>query len=213
LIYVFMELLCALVVMSEQEGAVLQRVTCYCEACLFSDDSKLLHVTIPVTHPVFAVLGGYLTLPCLVSLAHPPPSPSTNGRRAVLSVPRIKWSVLNHGKDTEILVARGDRVRVSEAYKNRASLLNYAYSPADLTLRLESLRHNDTGFYRCEVQQGLEDADDVAQVKVKDIPFRCLERAALETWMSPMSCMMCTAMWRTFMVRYLLKTFKMCFII
>uniref|UniRef100_A0A3Q0RD90 Brevican n=1 Tax=Amphilophus citrinellus TaxID=61819 RepID=A0A3Q0RD90_AMPCI len=146
-------------------------VTCYCEACLFSDDSKLLHVTIPVTHPVFAVLGGYLTLPCLVSLAHPPPSPSTNGRRAVLSVPRIKWSVLNHGKDTEILVARGDRVRVSEAYKNRASLLNYAYSPADLTLRLESLRHNDTGFYRCEVQQGLEDADDVAQVKVKGVVF------------------------------------------
>ncbi|XP_030606810.1 brevican core protein [Archocentrus centrarchus] len=135
------------------------------------DDSKLLHVTIPVTHPVFAVLGGYLTLPCLVSLAHPPPSPSTNGRRAVLSVPRIKWSVLNHGKDTEILVARGDRVRVSEAYKNRASLLNYAYSPADLTLRLESLRHNDTGFYRCEVQQGLEDADDVAQVKVKGVVF------------------------------------------
>lgn len=64
-------------------------------------------------------------------------------------------------------MARGDRVRVSEAYKDRASLLNYAYSPADLTLRLESLRQNDTGFYRCEVQQGLEDADDVAQVKVK----------------------------------------------
>lgn len=65
------------------------------------------------------------------------------------------------------MVASGDRVRVNEAYKDRASLLNYAYSPADLTLQLESLRQNDTGFYRCEVQQGLEDADDVAQVKVK----------------------------------------------
>lgn len=69
--------------------------------------------------------------------------------------------------ETEILVARGDRVRVSEAYKERASLFNYAYSPADLTLRLESVRQNDTGFYRCEVQQGLEDANDVVQVKVK----------------------------------------------
>ncbi|KAM9353601.1 LOW QUALITY PROTEIN: brevican core protein [Symphorus nematophorus] len=136
-----------------------------------SDDSKLLQVTILKTSPVFAVLGGSLTLPCMVSLAHPPPSPSTNGRHAVLSLPRVKWSVLTHGRETEILVARGDRVRVSEAYKDRASLLNYAYSPADLTLRLENLRQNDTGFYRCEVQQGLEDADDVAQVKVKGVVF------------------------------------------
>ncbi|XP_071325799.1 brevican core protein isoform X2 [Trachinotus anak] len=136
-----------------------------------SDDSKLLHVIIPRTPPVDAVLGGSLTLPCLVSLAHPPPSPSTNGRHAVLSLPRVKWSVLTHGRETEILVARGDRVRVNEAYKDRASLLNYAYSPADLTLRLDGLRQNDTGFYRCEVQQGLEDADDVAQIKVKGVVF------------------------------------------
>ncbi|KAG8009781.1 Brevican core protein, partial [Nibea albiflora] len=110
-----------------------------------SDDSKLLQVTIPTPSPVSAVLGDSLILPCLVSLAHPPPSPSTNGRHAVLSLPRVKWSVLTHGRETEILVARGDR--------------------------LESLRQNDTGFYRCEVQQGLEDADDVAQVKVKGVVF------------------------------------------
>uniref|UniRef100_A0A3B5L4V0 Brevican n=1 Tax=Xiphophorus couchianus TaxID=32473 RepID=A0A3B5L4V0_9TELE len=135
------------------------------------DDFKLLQVTIPTTVPVLAMLGGSLTLPCLVSLTHPPPSPPTNGRHAVLSVPRVKWSVLRHGQETEILVARGDRVRVNEVYKDRASLLNYAFSPADLTLRLQSLRQNDTGFYRCEVQQGLEDADDVVLVKVKGVVF------------------------------------------
>uniref|UniRef100_A0A4W5LQ99 Brevican n=1 Tax=Hucho hucho TaxID=62062 RepID=A0A4W5LQ99_9TELE len=133
------------------------------------DDFRLLQVTIPTTPPLSAVLGSSLTLPCLVSLSHPPPN--TNGRHAVLSLPRVKWSVLSQGHETEILVARGDRVKVSEPYKDRASLLHYASSPADLTLRLEGLQYNDSGFYRCEVQQGLEDADDVAQVKVKGVVF------------------------------------------
>ncbi|XP_036801762.1 brevican core protein isoform X1 [Oncorhynchus mykiss] len=134
-----------------------------------SDDSRLLQVTIPTTPPLSAVLGGSLTLPCLVSLSHPPPN--TNGRHAVLSLPRVKWSMLSQGHETEILVARGDRVKVSEAYKDRASLLHYASSSADLTLRLDGLQYNDSGFYRCEVQQGLEDADGVAQVKVKGVVF------------------------------------------
>uniref|UniRef100_A0A8C6S7L3 Brevican n=1 Tax=Neogobius melanostomus TaxID=47308 RepID=A0A8C6S7L3_9GOBI len=127
---------------------------------VFSDESSLLQVTIPINPPVLTVLGGSLTLPCLVSLAHPlrPPPPT--------------WTVVIQGSgETEILVASGDRVKVSEAYKERASLQNYASSPADLTLRLDGLRHSDSGFYRCEVQQGLEDAHDVVHVKVKGVVF------------------------------------------
>lgn len=137
------------------------------EDCLSSDESKLLQVTIPPRPPVAAVLAGNLTLPCLVSLTHPPPAPVTNGRHAVLSLPRVKWSLLIGQEETEILVARGDRVQVSEAYRGRASLLYYAHSPADLTLHLEGLRRNDSGVYRCEVHQGLEGDDDVVPVKVK----------------------------------------------
>lgn len=135
--------------------------------CLSSDESKLLQVSIPTSPPVAAVLGANLTLPCLVSLTHPPPAPSTNGRHAVLSLPRVKWSLLANEEETEILVARGDRVQVSEAYRGRVSLLYYARSPADLTLHLQSLRRSDSGLYRCEVQQGLEDDGDAALVKVK----------------------------------------------
>lgn len=124
-------------------------------------------MTIPKSPPASAILGGSLELPCLVSLAQPPPTASTVGRLAVLTLPRVKWSVLSSEKETEILVARGDRVKVSEAYKDRASLPNYDTSPTDLTLKLDDMRHNDTGFYRCEVQQGLEDAHDLVQIKVK----------------------------------------------
>ncbi|XP_062394823.1 brevican core protein [Sardina pilchardus] len=136
-----------------------------------SDDARLLQVTIPKSPPASAILGGSVVLPCHVSLSQPPPTVATVGRHAVLTLPRVKWSVLSAEKETEILVARGDRVKVSEAYKSRASLPNYATSPSDLTLELDELRHNDTGFYRCEVQQGLEDAHDLVQIKVKGVVF------------------------------------------
>uniref|UniRef100_A0A8C2EYI8 Brevican core protein n=2 Tax=Cyprinus carpio TaxID=7962 RepID=A0A8C2EYI8_CYPCA len=132
-----------------------------------ADETTFLQVTIPDSPPVSAILGGSLTLPCLVSLSRTP----SLGRHAVLTQPRVKWSFLSSNKETEILVARGERVKVSELYKGRASLLNYAASSADLTLRLDELIHNDTGFYRCEVQHGLEDAHDQAQVKVKGVVF------------------------------------------
>ncbi|XP_072535621.1 brevican core protein isoform X2 [Salminus brasiliensis] len=136
-----------------------------------ADETSVLQVNIPSSPPVSAILGGSMTLPCLVSLSQPSPTLSSTGRHAVLTMPRVKWTILSSGRETEILVARGERVKVSELYKGRASLLNYASSPADLTLQLDGLRHNDTGFYRCEVQQGLEDAHDLVQIKVKGVVF------------------------------------------
>ncbi|KAG7335996.1 hypothetical protein KOW79_000689 [Hemibagrus wyckioides] len=132
-----------------------------------TDETRLLKVTIPDSHPVPAVLGGSLTLQCIVSL----PPASVLGRVAGNANPRVKWSMISTGRETEILVARGERVKISEAYKGRASLPNYDSSPDDLTLQLDSLRHNDTGFYRCEVQQELDDAHDLAQIKVKGVVF------------------------------------------
>ncbi|KAI5106197.1 brevican core protein precursor [Silurus meridionalis] len=129
-----------------------------------TDETRLLQVMIPDSPLVSAVLGGSLNLQCLLSL---PTLSFFTGQ----TMPRIKWSILSSGQEIEILVARGDRVKISELYKGRASLPNYAFSPTDLTLQLDSLRHNDTGFYRCEVQQGLEDAHDLAQIKVKGVVF------------------------------------------
>ncbi|XP_066577588.1 brevican core protein isoform X2 [Amia ocellicauda] len=136
---------------------------------LVPDDIQLLQVRIPTYPPAVATLGGSLTLPCHVS--HGQPTPLTAGRRAVLTAPRVKWTVISGGRETEILVARGQRVKVSEAYRDRASLPNYPSSPEDITLLLDSLRYNDSGIYRCEVQQGLEDNHDLVRVKVKGVVF------------------------------------------
>ncbi|KAK6327527.1 hypothetical protein J4Q44_G00031720 [Coregonus suidteri] len=133
------------------------------------DDNRQLQVTISKTTPISAAhLGGSITIPCLVSLSPGPPSSSTP-----TIPPRVKWSVLHEGEqeETEILVARGQRVKVNEAYRERASLVNFADSPEDLSLWLGELRSSDTGHYRCEVQQGLDDASDFTQIKVKGVVF------------------------------------------
>ncbi|MED6277951.1 hypothetical protein CHARACLAT_018699 [Characodon lateralis] len=79
--------------------------------------------------------------------------------------------MVSGGVETEILVARGSRVKINEAYRERVALLNYTSSPEDVSLWLGDLRHTDSGHYRCEVQQGLEDASKVIQVKVKGVVF------------------------------------------
>ncbi|KAJ8267515.1 hypothetical protein COCON_G00126870 [Conger conger] len=126
-----------------------------------AEDGRVLQVTIPKSPRPWVTLGGALTLPCLLSLS----------QHAVRPPPRVKWSVLTAGREAEILVAQGERVKISEAYRDRASLPGYASSPEDLTLHLHDLHYNDSGFYRCGVQQGLEDAHDLVQVKVKGVVF------------------------------------------
>ncbi|CAK6949291.1 brevican core protein-like [Scomber scombrus] len=130
-------------------------------------DIRSLQVNIPHSGPVFASLGSSITIPCLVSLS----STTSTSSSSPPVEPRVKWTVVSGGVETLILVARGQRVKVNETYRDRAALLNNTSSPDDLTLWLGDLRSNDSGHYRCEVQQGLEDASDLVQLKVKGVVF------------------------------------------
>lgn len=60
---------------------------------------------------------------------------------------------------------RGDRVKVTDAYKGRAWLNDSSFA-YDYSLWLGDLRSSDSGHYRCKVQQGLEDATDLIKLKV-----------------------------------------------
>uniref|UniRef100_A0A3B4FTJ4 Brevican n=1 Tax=Pundamilia nyererei TaxID=303518 RepID=A0A3B4FTJ4_9CICH len=115
---------------------------------------------------IVAPLSSSISIPCVVSL-----SPISNSTSATPVVPRVKWSVISRGVETQILVVRGHKVKVNEAYRDRAALLNYTSFPDDASLWLGDLRSSDSAHYRCEVQQGLEDASDLVELKVKGVVF------------------------------------------
>nr|XP_044994808.1 brevican core protein isoform X1 [Jaculus jaculus]XP_044994809.1 brevican core protein isoform X1 [Jaculus jaculus] len=119
------------------------------------------------------VLGGALAIPCHVHHLRPPA-----GRRASPGSPRVKWTFLSAGREAEVLVARGLRVKVSEAYRFRVALPAYPASLTDVSLVLSELRPNDSGVYRCEVQQGIDDSSDAVEVKVKGVVFLYREGSA-----------------------------------
>lgn len=125
-------------------------------------EDRAFRVRIAGDGPVQGVLGGALTIPCHLHYLRPPPS-----RRAVLGSPRVKWTFLSGGREAEVLVARGLRVKVSEAYRFRVALPAYPASLTDVSLVLSELRPNDSGIYRCEVQHGIDDSSDAVEVKVK----------------------------------------------
>ncbi|XP_027946070.1 brevican core protein isoform X3 [Eumetopias jubatus] len=138
-----------------------------------SSEDRAFRVRIAGDAPLQGVLGGALTIPCHVHYLRPPPS-----RRAVLGSPRVKWTFLSGGREAEVLVARGLRVKVSEAYRFRVALPAYPASLTDVSLALSELRPNDSGIYRCEVQHGIDDSSDTVEVKVKGVVFLYREGSA-----------------------------------
>uniref|UniRef100_A0A8C3Y179 Ig-like domain-containing protein n=1 Tax=Catharus ustulatus TaxID=91951 RepID=A0A8C3Y179_CATUS len=157
------------------------------------EDLKALQVSIP-RHPALdAVLAGDITIPCLITYLGPKPTAGTGGRRAVLGTPRVKWTFISEGREVEILVARGDRVKVSEDYRLRASLPIFHQRYTNASLLLTELRPNDSGIYRCDVQHGIEDGHDILHLKVKGTPSRHPARP----WWTQRTCTMCTATLRT----------------
>ncbi|XP_020847642.1 brevican core protein isoform X1 [Phascolarctos cinereus] len=143
-----------------------------------SSEDQAFKVSIGGDSPLRGVLGGSITIPCHVSYLRPPPPTPPPGRRAVLGSPRVKWTFLSGGREAEVLVARGLKVKVSEGYRYRVALPGYPASTTDVSLVLSELRSNDSGLYRCEVQHGIDDGSDAIEVKVKGVVFLYREGSA-----------------------------------
>uniref|UniRef100_A0A7N5K046 Aggrecan n=1 Tax=Ailuropoda melanoleuca TaxID=9646 RepID=A0A7N5K046_AILME len=133
-----------------------------------TDPDNSLSVSIPEPSPLRVLLGSSLTIPCYFI---DPTHPVTTAPSTAPLAPRIKWSRISKEKEVVLLVATEGQVRVNNAYQDKVSLPNYPAIPSDATLEIQNLRSNDSGIYRCEVMQGIEDSEATIEVVVKGIVF------------------------------------------
>ncbi|KAM3877427.1 hyaluronan and proteoglycan link protein 3-like [Diretmus argenteus] len=111
---------------------------------------------------VFAVRGGNATLPCRYWY-----EPDLTSPRRV----RVKWSWLPAvgGHETDVLVAIGSTDRSFGDFRGRVQL-RQAF-PGDATLVMTELQLNDTGRYRCEIVDGLEDKSTLVDLELRGVVF------------------------------------------
>ena len=117
---------------------------------------------------VSATRGGSVTLPCHYHYEPELPAP----RRT-----RVKWSWLPanivsapaspaaFAKETDVMVAMGNQYRSFGSFRGRVRLRRAA--PGDMSLVINELHLNDTGRYRCEVIDGLEDESVTVELELR----------------------------------------------
>ncbi|XP_010899661.1 hyaluronan and proteoglycan link protein 3 [Esox lucius] len=115
---------------------------------------------------VSAARGSNVTLPCYYHY-----EPEINGPRRT----RVKWSWLpangagRNADETDVMVAMGNRHRSYGNFKGRVRLRRA--EPGDMSLVINELNLNDTGRYRCEVIDGLEDESVTVELELRGVVF------------------------------------------
>ncbi|XP_072241363.1 hyaluronan and proteoglycan link protein 3 [Leuresthes tenuis] len=121
---------------------------------------------------VSASRGSSVTLPC-----HYRYEPELSTSRRI----RVKWSWLPTSsitatlspeafvRETEVMVAMGNHHRSYGSFQGRVRLRRSA--PGDISLVINELQLNDTGRYRCEVIDGLEDDSVTVELELRGVVF------------------------------------------
>ena len=75
------------------------------------------------------------------------------------------WQPANGSHESDVLVAIGNRVRTFDGFRDRVHLRQEG--AGDVSLVISGLHLNDTGRYRCEVIDGLEDASVTTELELR----------------------------------------------
>ncbi|GCC18038.1 hypothetical protein chiPu_0021619 [Chiloscyllium punctatum] len=108
------------------------------------EEVRALNVTIGALTPIRGVLGASLTIPCFASYSEPPQTPGT---------PRVKWSFIRDGNETDILVATVLKVKVNE--RSIRSILDHiiaAQSPPTPSLAFAEMEESYSDYFATDLE-------------------------------------------------------------
>ncbi|XP_061762296.1 versican core protein-like [Nerophis ophidion] len=141
---------------------------CLCQAATASVPS-----TLSIIKPVTGSLSGKVTLPCFFSTI--PTSAPVVHRKAVAIHSkdhlRIKWTKIEDGVESTVLVAQNGVIKIGSSYRNRVSVPSHPEDVGDASLTMVKLLASDAGTYRCEVMYGIEDTQDTVNLNVDGVVF------------------------------------------
>lgn len=112
--------------------------------------------------PVSGSLSGKVMLPCHFSI---PGKVELINTTATTDM-RIKWTKIENGIETTVIVAQNGAIKIGPGYVTRVSVPSHPEDVGDASLTVVKLRASDAGTYRCEVMYGIEDMQDTVSLDV-----------------------------------------------
>uniref|UniRef100_A0A671Q7R1 Ig-like domain-containing protein n=1 Tax=Sinocyclocheilus anshuiensis TaxID=1608454 RepID=A0A671Q7R1_9TELE len=126
---------------------------------------QLFSSTLLVMRPVSGLLSGKVTLPCYFSII--PTVGPRNRNASGTDYLRIKWTKIEGGVESTVLVTQNGVIKIGSGYRSRVSVQSHPEDIGDASLTMVKLRASDAGTYRCEVMFGIEDTQDTVSLNVE----------------------------------------------
>uniref|UniRef100_A0A8C2EUV2 Versican core protein-like n=1 Tax=Cyprinus carpio TaxID=7962 RepID=A0A8C2EUV2_CYPCA len=137
--------------------------------CIYQTTTESVSSTLLMMRPVSGLLSGKVTLPCYFSI-NPTVGPR-NRNASGTDYLRIKWTKIEGGVESTVLVTQNGVIKIGSGYRSRVSVQSHPEDIGDASLTVVKLRASDAGTYRCEVMFGIEDTQDTVNLNVEGVVF------------------------------------------